>query len=207
MNMPLVKKLVYIYALDEVLQNVARSDMPADFITQDTVDSAPNLQIFLNEIIQPIRNRIPHFPLSRGEVTKNPFSVLAMMNYILQFYEQVNIQLQQPIQTQEPQEQLSEQSVQPIQTPEPQEQLPVQAVRTVQLVRPREQIRRPQQPRLFALFPNPSLKWRFIKVDGENLSTLFPDTRLPKEENETNFAFSMRRFYNSFNFMKLGIRR
>lgn len=41
------------------------------FITQDIADSAPNLQIFLNEIIQPIRNRIPHFPFSR-EVTKDP---------------------------------------------------------------------------------------------------------------------------------------
>ncbi|KAG2198466.1 hypothetical protein INT47_004453 [Mucor saturninus] len=48
----------------------------------------------------------------------------------------------------------------------------------IQPVRPR----RPKQPRLFALFPNLGLKWRFIKVHGENLSILSPDTPLPKEE-------------------------
>lgn len=202
--MPLVKKLVYGYALDEVLKNVARSDMPENFITQDDLNSAPNLQTFLNGMIQPVRNRIPHFPLSREEVTKNPFTVLAMMNHILQFYEQVNIQLQQHLQPQQLPQQLPEQLAQPIQTEQPLEQLPAQAV---QLVRPQEQPRQPQQPRLFSLFPNPSFKWRFVKVDGQNLFTLFPDTRLQKEENETYFAFAARCFFNSFNFIKLNIKR
>ncbi|CEG76409.1 hypothetical protein RMATCC62417_11308 [Rhizopus microsporus] len=122
-------------------------------------------------MIQPVRNIIPDFRLSREEVTKNLFTVLAMMNHILQLYEQVNIQLQQHAQPQ----QLPEQLAQPIQTEQPLEQLPAQAV---QLVRPQEQSRQPQQPRLFSLFPNPSFKCRFVKVDGQNLFTLFPDTRL-----------------------------
>jgi cell envelope opacity-associated protein A len=186
--------------LDEVLKNAARSDMPENFITQHELNSAPNLQTFLNDIIQPVRNRILHFPLSREEVTKNPFTALAMVNHILQFYEQVNIQLQQHVQPQQRPEQLQEQLAQPIQTEQPLEQLPAQAV---QLVRPQEQTRQPQQPRLFSLFPNPSFKWRIVKVDGHNLFTLFPDTHLQEEENETNFAFAARCFFNSFNFTKL----
>ncbi|GAA5807494.1 hypothetical protein MFLAVUS_000857 [Mucor flavus] len=55
---PLVSKVVYGYVLDEVLQNDTRSDMPEDFITQDVLNSAPNLQAFLNNIIQPVRNRL-----------------------------------------------------------------------------------------------------------------------------------------------------
>ncbi|KAI8087419.1 hypothetical protein BDF21DRAFT_461044 [Thamnidium elegans] len=105
--------VVYDYVLDEVLKNDTRSDMPEDFITQDGLNSAPNLQAFLNDIIQPVRNRAPR--LKR-------------------------------------------------------------------------------------------LKWRFIKIDGQNLSTLFPDTRLQKEENETNFALATRCFFNSFDFTKLKIR-
>ncbi|KAI8080605.1 hypothetical protein BDF21DRAFT_419346 [Thamnidium elegans] len=166
--MPLVKKVVYDYVLDEALKNDTRSDMPEDFITQDGLNSAPNLQAFLNDIIQP--------------VTKNPFIVLSIMTYIIEFYEQVNIQLQENMQP-EQSEELLEQTI---------EQPPAQ---TVEL-----------RPRLFSLFPNPSLKWRFIKIDGQNLSTLFPDTRLQREENETNFALATRCFFNSFDFTKLKIR-
>ncbi|KAI8073790.1 hypothetical protein BDF21DRAFT_475198, partial [Thamnidium elegans] len=192
-KMPLVKKIVYDYVLDEVLKNDTRSDMPEDFITQDGLNSAPNLQAFLNDIIQPVRNRAPRLPLSREEVTKNPFIVLSIMTYIIEFYEQVNIQLQENAQPEQSEELLEQTTEQP----------PAQ---TVELVRPQTRIRQPQRPRLFSLFPNPSLKWRFIKIDGQNLSTLFPDTRLQREENETNFALATRCFFNSFDFTKLKIR-
>ncbi|CEG74723.1 hypothetical protein RMATCC62417_09885 [Rhizopus microsporus] len=107
--MTLLKKLVYGYALDEVLKNAARSDMPENFITQDDLNSAPNLQTFLNDMIQSVRNRTPHFPLSREEVSKNLFTVLTMINHILQFYQQVDIQLQLHVQPQQLPEQLPEQ--------------------------------------------------------------------------------------------------
>ncbi|KAI8062966.1 hypothetical protein BDF21DRAFT_402712 [Thamnidium elegans] len=192
-KMPLVKKIVYDYVLDEVLKNDTRSDMPEDFITQDGLNSAPNLQAFLNDIIQPVRNRAPRLPLSREEVTKNPFIVLSIMTYIIEFYEQVNIQLQENAQPEQSEELLEQTTEQPL-------------AQTVELVRPQTRMRQPQRPRLFSLFPNPSLKWRFIKIDGQNLSTLFLDTRLQREENETNFAFATRCFFNSFDFTKLKIR-
>lgn len=81
--MPLVNKVEYGYVLDEALKNDTRSDMPEDFITQDVLNSAPNLQAFLNNIIQPVRNRVHRLPLSREEVTENPFVVLSVMSYIL----------------------------------------------------------------------------------------------------------------------------
>ncbi|GAA5806707.1 hypothetical protein MFLAVUS_000055 [Mucor flavus] len=163
LKMPLVNKVVYGYILDEVLKNDTRSDMPEDFITQDVLNSASNLQAFLNNIIQPVRNRVHRLPLSREE-----------------------------------------ENAQPAPTDQTTEQPPAQ---TGELARPQPaQIRQPRRPRLFSLFPSPSFKWRFIKVDGQNLSTLFPDTRLLKEENEANFAFSTRCFFNSFDFTELKIR-
>jgi hypothetical protein len=192
--MPLVKKIVYDYVLDEVLKNNTRSDMPDDFITQDGLNSAPNLQEFLDIVIEPVRNRIRRLPLSREEVTKTPFVVLPIMTYIIQFYEQVNIQLQENIQPAQSEELLEQTTEQP----------PAQ---TVELVHPQTQMLQPQRPRLFSLFPNPSFKWRFIKIDGQNLTTLFRDTRLQKEENETNFALTTRCFFNSFDFTALKIRR
>jgi hypothetical protein len=77
--MPFVKKVVYDYVLDEVLKNDTRSDMPEDFIAQDGLNSAPNLQAFLSSIIQPVRNRAHRLSLSREEVTKNPFIVLSII--------------------------------------------------------------------------------------------------------------------------------
>ncbi|KAI7899332.1 uncharacterized protein BX663DRAFT_554972 [Cokeromyces recurvatus] len=172
--MPLVNKVVYDYVLDEVLKNDTRLGMLEGFITQDGLNSAPNLQAFLNNIIQPVRNRIHRLPLSREEVIENPF-----------------IENAQPTRAEEPLEQ-------------PTEQPPAQ---TVELVYPQTQTRQSQRPHLFSLFPNPSLKWQFIKNDGQNLSTLFPDTRLQKEENETNFALATCCFFNSFDFTKLEIRK
>ncbi|KAG2228747.1 hypothetical protein INT48_009348 [Thamnidium elegans] len=107
-KMPLVKKVVYDYVLDEVLKNDTRSDMLEDFITQDGLNSAPNLQAFLNDIIQPVRNRAPRLPLSREGVTKNPFIVLSIMTYIIEFYERVNIQLQENAQPEQSEELLEQ---------------------------------------------------------------------------------------------------
>ncbi|GAA5813666.1 hypothetical protein MFLAVUS_007152 [Mucor flavus] len=129
----------------------------------ENYETAPKLQAFLNNIIQPVRNRVHRLPLSREEVTKNPFVVLSVMSYTRQFYELINIQLQENTQP-APIDQSTEQ---------PPEQPPAQ---TGEL------------------------------VDGQKLSTLFPDTRLQKEENEANFAFSTRCFFNSFDFTKLKIR-
>ncbi|KAI8072094.1 hypothetical protein BDF21DRAFT_424859 [Thamnidium elegans] len=184
--MPLVKKIVYDYVLDEVLKNDTRSDMPEDFITQDGLNSAPNLQAFLNDIIQPVRKQSPRLPLSREEVTKNPFIVLSIMTYIIEFYEQVNIQLQENAQPEQSEELLEQTTEQP----------PAQ---TVELVRPQTQMRQPQRPRLFSLFPKSLvLNGGFIKIDGQNL--------LQREENETNFALATRCFFSSFDFTKLKIR-
>ncbi|ORE01191.1 hypothetical protein BCV72DRAFT_82419 [Rhizopus microsporus var. microsporus] len=141
--MSVVKKLVYNYIFHEVLTNIARSDMPEDFLAQDTLNLVPSLQVHIDRIIQPIKNRLQQPPLNKEIITANPFTVLNVMAFILDLYEQKNVQAQR-------------------QQPEQQRQ------------------RRPQ-PRLFSLFPNSSYKWRFIKLDGENLNTIFRDTRLLRQ--------------------------
>lgn len=63
------------------------------------------------------------------------------------------------------------------------------------------------QPRLFSLFPNPSTKWRFIKIDRENIDVLFHEARIQKENNESQFSLTTRRFFHIFDFKKLKINR
>jgi hypothetical protein len=111
------------------------------------------------------------------------------MAFILDFYEQEMVQVQQQLQQQ----------------PQPEEQPEEQKQPGGHQLWQRNQRRR--QPRLFSLFPCPSFKWRFIKLDGENLNTIFHDTRLQRRNNETNYHYALRCFFEAFNFEKLKIRR
>jgi hypothetical protein len=43
------------------------------------------LQIYIDRIIQPIRNRLTQLPLNKGVVAANPFTVLNVMTFILNF--------------------------------------------------------------------------------------------------------------------------
>ncbi|KAG2197041.1 hypothetical protein INT47_009757 [Mucor saturninus] len=61
-------------------------------------------------------------------------------------------------------------------------------------------------PRIFSLFPNPGLQWRFIKIDSQNVTGIFPGSKLKKEIDETLFSFTQRYFYDCFNFAKSKIR-
>ncbi|GAA5809216.1 hypothetical protein MFLAVUS_002621 [Mucor flavus] len=60
-------------------------------------------------------------------------------------------------------------------------------------------------PRRFSLFPNPTLHWRFIKIDAQNLTGIFPDAKQKKQANESSFDRQQRRFYQMFAFKRLGI--
>ncbi|KAI8097817.1 uncharacterized protein B0P05DRAFT_461116, partial [Gilbertella persicaria] len=62
-----------------------------------------------------------------------------------------------------------------------------------------------QRPRLFSLFPNPSSKWRFTKIDRENIDVLFHEAKIPKENDESQFSLAARRFFDLFDFTKLKI--
>ncbi|ORE04606.1 hypothetical protein BCV72DRAFT_312482 [Rhizopus microsporus var. microsporus] len=61
-------------------------------------------------------------------------------------------------------------------------------------------------PRLFSLFPNPGLGWRFIKVDAQNLTGIFPEAKQEKQINESPFNHNQRQFFQMFDFKKLGFR-
>ncbi|KAI7904884.1 uncharacterized protein BX663DRAFT_484956 [Cokeromyces recurvatus] len=60
-------------------------------------------------------------------------------------------------------------------------------------------------PRHFSLFLNPGLHWRFIKMDIQNLTGIFPDVKQKKQANESPFDHKQRCFYQMFDFKKLGI--
>ncbi|GAA5811631.1 hypothetical protein MFLAVUS_005071 [Mucor flavus] len=60
-------------------------------------------------------------------------------------------------------------------------------------------------PRCFILFPNPTLHWRFIKIDAQNLTGIFPDAKQKKQANESSFDHQQRCFFQMFAFKRLGI--
>jgi hypothetical protein len=62
-------------------------------------------------------------------------------------------------------------------------------------------------PRVFSLFPNPGLRWRFIKIDGQNLTGIFPDAKQREQVNESKFDYHQRCFFQMFDFKKLGCTR
>ncbi|GAA5809637.1 hypothetical protein MFLAVUS_003049 [Mucor flavus] len=64
---------------------------------------------------------------------------------------------------------------------------------------------KPLLPRRFSLFPNPTLHWRFIKIDAQNLTGIFPDAKQKKQVNESSFDHQQRCFYQMFAFKRLGI--
>lgn len=60
-------------------------------------------------------------------------------------------------------------------------------------------------PRLFALFPCPSTKWRFIKVDAPNIHAFF-NVVPEKLPDETTIDYTRRLFWHFFDFRKFKIR-
>ncbi|GAA5811153.1 hypothetical protein MFLAVUS_004583 [Mucor flavus] len=61
--------------------------------------------------------------------------------------------------------------------------------------------------RRFSIFSNPTLHWRFIKIDAQNLTGIFPDAKQKKQANESSFDHQQRCFYQMFAFKRLGIQR
>ncbi|CAO3695837.1 unnamed protein product [Rhizopus microsporus] len=61
-------------------------------------------------------------------------------------------------------------------------------------------------PRLFSLFPNPGLGWRFININAQNLTGIFSEAKQEKQINESPFDHNRRQFFQMFDFEKLGFR-
>lgn len=63
-------------------------------------------------------------------------------------------------------------------------------------------------PRRFSLFPNPSCKWRFIKIDLQNVASFFSSANKPRRQpGESTLNYTRGLFFNYFDFTKLKIRR
>lgn len=49
--------------------------------------------------------------------------------------------------------------------------------------------------RLFNLSPNPGMKWRFVKIDSQNLIGIFGRNTLQKQAEKRPFDFTQRSFW------------
>ncbi|KAI8977457.1 hypothetical protein BDF20DRAFT_836256 [Mycotypha africana] len=58
-------------------------------------------------------------------------------------------------------------------------------------------------PRKFSMFPNPGLKWRFIKIDPENIFHFFGHERHTKLRSENKLDYFIRCFFRIFDFSTL----
>jgi hypothetical protein len=54
--------------------------------------------------------------------------------------------------------------------------------------------------RCFSLFPNPGLSWRFIKIDNQNISGIFPEAAGKKDPSDSAFDHAQKCFFKVFNF-------
>ncbi|KAI8984633.1 hypothetical protein BDF20DRAFT_911710 [Mycotypha africana] len=129
----------------------------------------------MTEIIH-LRNHLERKPLTKETVTERPQIMIPLFIYMMQVYERQIM------------ESLEETTTRHLPQEEPQNRrLP------------------PFVPRLLSLFPNPSHKWRFIKIDAQNLRHFFSREYLPQLTRETNVRYIARCFFRYFDFTQFGL--
>ncbi|GAA5815767.1 hypothetical protein MFLAVUS_009282 [Mucor flavus] len=195
-----IKNLVYNHVYDQVLTHSQPSSVYVDILALFDPDVASNLTSFLNPLILEVKNRMSTLPLTKENLCQ--VEVLELEDYKnpLLGYPLRDIVM------------ISRQNL----NKEPFEILPAlryilnkyddiykaQAAQT-----DKADSTKPPLPRRFSLFPNPSLHWRFIKIDAQNLTGISPEAKQKKQANESSFDHQQRCFYQAFAFKKLGIQR
>lgn len=214
--MSVIKYIVYNHVL-EILFSSGPATITAENIASSLdKQTEERVRTFVHFLILEIRNRLPSLPLTKETLNRAPFGILPAFRHILQKYESIiaeNQELTSGPQTSEPQTSIAQQE-QPI----------VQELESLsqRQRRPRKK-KKPkkgndsnqkrsnntqfQAPRLFSLFPGPSLKWRFIKIDSQNVNGVFGRSISPRQPKEKIFDYGQRCFFEFFNFRKLGINR
>ncbi|KAI7893257.1 uncharacterized protein EV154DRAFT_583715 [Mucor mucedo] len=178
LRMPYIKSIVYGHILEIFSVNKE---------TQDKIRK------FLNPLIVEIKNRLPPAPITKATLSKAPFDIMPVFRHILSKYESM-IEANQEVTT----------SIQlPLTLPQ-QPKKKKSSVKNKISNAHKDKEKRFQPPRLFSLFPNPSLKWRFIKIDNQNLHGIF-GRRIRQVQEETPFSFTQRSFFECFDFRKLKI--
>lgn len=201
--MPSIKYIVYEKVLDTLLSPGPENLMTGNLASAVKEETQEEIRTFLEPLILEIKNRLPSLPVTRETLNKAPFGIIPVLRHILMKYESLIADSSRAAEQEE-----THSSEQPVQ------------VHAVTRKRPRKKKSKKKPtdakkkkenvfvpPRLFSLFPNPSLRWRCIKIDSQNLTGIFPGSTLAKRREETPFEHTQRCFFNYFNFAKLRIFR
>ncbi|EIE90050.1 hypothetical protein RO3G_14761 [Rhizopus delemar RA 99-880] len=209
LKMPLIKYIVYNHVL-EILFSTPSSTLPENIGSSVDKQTQDKIRNFLNPLILEIKDRLPPAPITKETLNNAPFNIMPVFRHILSKYESIIdanqqitpvVQLTVASQQQPNLLQQAEGSNQPRQRPKKKKKV-------LKNENPRERNNKDRQfqpPRLFSLFPNPSLKWRFIKIDSQNLQGIF-GRRTHQQQEETPFDLTQRSFFECFDFKKLKIK-
>ncbi|KAG2200602.1 hypothetical protein INT47_007346 [Mucor saturninus] len=183
-----IRKLVYEHVLNQVLSSDPVAVLNYDILPPLIQETKNGLQAFINPLIVELKNRLPSFTITKATQNTAPFGILPALRHILSKYESI----------------IAENS-----TLQKRDSEPGKSQDTVQSGEKKKKDDNAKHfvlPKIFSLFPNPGLRWRFIKIDSQNVTGVFPGSKLKKEKDETLFSFTQRYFYDCFNFAKLKIR-
>ncbi|KAI7892608.1 uncharacterized protein EV154DRAFT_504283, partial [Mucor mucedo] len=171
--MPYIKSIVYGHIL-EILFNVQPSTLPENIGSSVNKETQHKIRTILNPLIVEIKNRLPPALITKATLNKAPFDIMPVFRHILSKYESMieakqevttSIQLPLTLPQQSDLLQQTEDSNQSRKRPKKKESSIKNKISNAH----KDKEKRLQPPRLFSLFPNPSLKWRFIKIDNQNL--------------------------------------
>ncbi|KAI7889213.1 uncharacterized protein EV154DRAFT_592502 [Mucor mucedo] len=201
-KMPVVKHIVYEHVLN-VLFSPGLGAINSDNIsTSLNSEEQENICTFLNPLILEIKNRIPAFPVTKATLNNAPFSIMPVLKHILEKYESLIVEAPLPVPVSQLEIISQEQSDETDQV----NKRPKKKKKVKKNKNDNNGVKRDfQPPRLFSLFPNPGLHWRFVKIDSQNLTGLFPTASMERLEEETVFEYTQRYFFARFNFAKINI--
>jgi hypothetical protein len=166
-------------------------------LSQDVQDA---MLVFIGPLILEVKNCLPSYSISKASLNKAPFDTMPALRHILLKYESLITDNSAPHTQPEPSHTQFETS---------ENVAPSNRRRKKKTKRRRKQSKNEKKfvpPRLFGLFPNPGLQWRFVKVDGQNLKSIFRSITLNQEQDETLFSYTQRCFFNQFDIGKLRIK-
>lgn len=129
------------HVIDQVLSSNPVVAVAENILTSLSQEVKDAVQMFIGPLIIELRNRLPSFDITKATQNKNPFGILPALRHILSKYEAL----------------VTENSIR-----ETHDGQPGSSQHTSSSSENKKQF---VPPRTFSLFPNPSLKWCYIKID------------------------------------------
>ncbi|KAI9244602.1 hypothetical protein EDC94DRAFT_699736 [Helicostylum pulchrum] len=134
-----------------------------EHVLDQTLSSNP---AFINPLIVELKNRLPSFSITKASQNKDPFGILPALRHILSKYESL----------------IAENSITQMHNSQPR---PSQNTSNSSNIKKGKDKQKFVPPRLFSLFPNPGLRWRFVKIDSQNVTGTLRRQRREQESKNT----------------------